>query len=235
MARTGFVWTDDGTVGAASLSPLNGWPWPFPRYGISDGGPELRPVIMSMEDFFQLTWRVQTMHADFNITNYSIDPDTGERTNLVVIEQGFDFGLTPSGFPATENSLAREQDGYWMTYRTGSLSEAPCAALEVICSQSYFLPSYSGATSVALRLKLGGYLPESASLTSEGGDEAMEIVATFLGQPVTIFSFTGDHWDGTIDVSIVDYWPYADASGAAIYDSATGAQLITSLPRDYSP
>ena len=75
MGRPGFRLCGYDFAGTPSLSPLNGWFWNWPAGAGGEAGDNSDwPVNIPMEDFFALSWRVQTLRAIFDATLYSGPP-----------------------------------------------------------------------------------------------------------------------------------------------------------------
>ena len=242
------------------MTPEKGWFFPWPRYlspppGSSTGPGSFYPLGMAPEDFFRLYWRVRSVIFAASITYSGTDRGGtavsgafsifGESTRSEDIGE---LGLSTGRITCATLQMNASDDspsyafGGSATFANGTdptdaqVISSPTLGDAFYPALAFDLQFPAGTSPVALS---SAWIPvyEEAGFTSESSGLSVD----FLGNSIQMHRRTDvanpDTFSITGEISIVAnrYWEDRGTGGAnPIYDSLSGAQLITPTPQDFA-
>lgn len=229
MSRIAFRICGFIDSGDPSLSPLNGWYWPsapFPQPPANPLPNSEFPVVVSPQDLIALYWRINELTVTFDI-----DSTSGQNVSETDVLDLSSIGVTNEQQLITADAVLFQNEiaGSQLTFELSPDQIQPDAWPPVNLYPVFFL-SVLIDSGFELTLYDQGNGPTSITISSST-IPSLDGLSLYAPDPASGFTYSG-----TMSIEATGYWPYASTASPAppdpgpIYDSATGAVLITPIP-----
>jgi hypothetical protein len=210
--------TNEDTATPANSSGFNGFPFPYTPGGSGDDF----PIAVPLADCIEIYWRIK----NWNISTDIIVTDSSPTPPDTYPMQSGD--MTPSASNATRELDLIFSIDHQFQEPTGAWS-IPFGVIPPINeSGETFYPA------IVLSASLGGpfaVVSFNPSVVGFPFVAAGSFTGSVKGLPITVYMFLNSSISGLsitgsfLDITPIEWWPYAAKDGSPIYDTSTGAQL----------